>query len=167
MLSETQARQRLRLHDGEQPIIALQPSTGGCWAQLFLTLGLYSFWRAKTVFALTDQRVIYKKGIISKTERSVPLTQIQDATVFSQFWVGGVRLSTAGGAMSIERLTPITPAEARLLADQILQEAHKRRASAFVAGFPPPPPHAAPPPLTIPEQIAELAKLRDQGIILQ
>lgn len=161
VLTEVEARQRLRLHPGETPLLAYQPSIGGCWAQMALTFGLYAIWRARTVFALTDQRVVYKKGIVSKVERSVPLTQIQDATVFSQLWVGGVRLTTAGGADSIERLAPITTAEARVLADRILQEAHQRRAASFTQQ-PPTPASSQPDPV---EQLARLGELRDKGVV--
>lgn len=149
---------KLRLHQGETPLLAYQPSLGGCWLQMLLTLGLYAIWRSETVFAVTNQRVIYKKGILSKTERSVPLSQVQDATVFTQLWVAGVQISTAGGAPSIERLAPITPSQARAFADRVLQSAHQVRGAAFV-------PAAGSPQPTIVQQIQQLAVLRDQGVL--
>lgn len=72
------------------------------WMKLILTLGLYFFhWLGKSL-TVTNRRVIWKKGLIGGTERSVPLEQIQDLTITQGIFgrilgYGNIRVETAGG----------------------------------------------------------------------
>jgi uncharacterized membrane protein YdbT with pleckstrin-like domain len=115
----------LRLREDEQLIMALRPSPR--WIVLvnqIVTLGLYTFWWRRTGFVLTDQRIIYRRGLLNTIERSLPLRFVQDATVLTS-WTGiaAVMVSTAGGAESFEQLSPLTKAEARDLKDALLEAA--------------------------------------------
>jgi hypothetical protein len=61
-------------------------------------LGLWEFWRRAHAYTLTHQRLIETQGIISRTESSLPLFFVQDASL--QTWLfprwGSVSVSTAG-----------------------------------------------------------------------
>jgi membrane protein YdbS with pleckstrin-like domain len=89
---------------------------------MFLTLGLYAFWRRLTYFVVTTQRVIHCGGIFNTYERSLPLRYVQDATV-TRDWQGvaKVTITTAGGPAGTLVLHPLTPRAARELKDTVLR----------------------------------------------
>lgn len=89
------------------------------------TIGLYHFWRKAKVFAVTDQRILTKKGIINKNERNLPLIYVQDASVTRSLGVGNVSVSTAGGGEGLSKIGPLKSAEARRFTDAILAHARK------------------------------------------
>ena len=115
----------LRLRDDEQLLMALRPSPR--WIVLvnqIVTLGLYTFWWRRTGFVLTDQRIIYRRGLLNTIERSLPLRFVQDATVLTRWnGIAAVVVSTAGGNESFEHLSPLTKTEARDLKDALLEAA--------------------------------------------
>jgi uncharacterized membrane protein YdbT with pleckstrin-like domain len=115
----------LRLRNDEQLIKALRPSPR--WIVLvnqILTLGLYTFWWRRTGFVLTDQRIIYRRGMLNTIEQSLPLRFVQDATVLTRWnGIAAVVVSTAGGHEGFEHLSPLTKAEARDLKEALLEAA--------------------------------------------
>ena len=50
----------------------VRPCPSGTWYAYLLTLGLWEFWRRKKAYTLTNQRIIETKGILEKTETSLP-----------------------------------------------------------------------------------------------
>ena len=57
------------------------PMSLGFWIKMPVTVGLYFlWWRAKSV-TVTDTHLVYREGVISKTERSIPLSHILDVQV--------------------------------------------------------------------------------------
>lgn len=150
----------LDLREGESVILALRPSPA--WVVLInklLTLGLYSLWWRRTGFVLTDQRVIYRRGLINTIERSLPLRFVQDATVVTRWYgVAGVRLSTAGGVDGFEQLSPLDPTTARALRDALIRTAH--------ATWSPPPtePVVA---SDFADVLRKVADLRDAGVLTE
>jgi membrane protein YdbS with pleckstrin-like domain len=94
-----------------------------------LSLGLYAIWRQATWFTVTDQRVIVSKGILTRTQRSIPIDMVQDATVTTQLGVGTVVVTAAGGRASALRIGPVASSVAHEMADAIL--AQRRGARAF------------------------------------
>jgi uncharacterized membrane protein YdbT with pleckstrin-like domain len=115
----------LRLRDDEEVVMACRPSPH--WVVLInklVTLWLYTFWWKRTAFVLTNQRVIYRRGVFNSVERSLPLRFVQDATVVAKWYgVAGVVVSTAGGAEGFEQLSPLSVAEARRFKDALLDAA--------------------------------------------
>lgn len=97
------AASKLHLQAGENVVIALHPSGWALSGLYFWTLGLYHFWRKAKVFAVTDQRILTKKGIINKNERNLPLIYVQDASVTRSLGMGNVSVSTAGGGEGLSR----------------------------------------------------------------
>lgn len=81
------------------------------WIKLTCTIGMYFFWwRAKTV-TVTDKHVIYRQGVLSKTERSIPISQILDVEIRTGllgriFGYGDLNLHTAAyGSQSAAEVT--------------------------------------------------------------
>lgn len=115
----------LLLHDDETVIMVLRPSPR--WVVLvneIATLGLYAIWWKRTAFILTNERIIYRRGVLNTIERSLPVRFVQDATVLTR-WTGvsAVLLSTAGGAESFEQLSPLAADAARAFRDAVMEAA--------------------------------------------
>jgi Bacterial PH domain len=119
-----------RLQPDEHLLMVLRPS--GWWGTTgyyILTLGFYEFWRRATVFALTDQRILQRKGRIQMVEQNLPVVDVEDVTVTKILGVGGVRVSVAGGlpSASLQEMQPLPTAEARRFADAIMAQAKVAR----------------------------------------
>jgi len=147
----------VRLQEGERITLATRPDVLITWPFYLMTLGLYSFWRKRTAYVLTDRRLIARKGIINKSERSLPIVKVQDASVRSQLWQGFLLISTAGGTAGQERLGPFRAADARIMADAVLAMTHHANQAPLA------PQVAAAPDLA--DQLGRLAALRDQGVL--
>ena len=123
----------LRMRPDEHVVMALRPS--GWWGTTgyyILTLGLYEFWRRATVFALTEQRILRRKGRFQKVEQSVPVADVENVTVTRTLGVGGVLVSVAGGSpsASLQEMQPLPTGEARRFADAIMAQANLARSRA-------------------------------------
>jgi uncharacterized membrane protein YdbT with pleckstrin-like domain len=130
----------------------------------FWTLGLYSFWRRATHFAITDQRVIMAKGIVSKSQKTLPLDMVQDATVTTALGAGGLNVSTAGGQFSQLRLFPLRSEDASRMSEMIIDLRNKKRSASAPAAAP----AASPPPAasgSSADRLRELERLRSEGLL--
>lgn len=72
------------------------------WVRLIFTLGLYIFWWLAKTLTVTNRRVVWRRGLLSSKERSVPLRQVQDVGIsYSLFGrllgFGTIRVESAGG----------------------------------------------------------------------
>jgi hypothetical protein len=124
---------RVRLQPGEGVLRVETPTRNALpvWLLYLVTLGLYELWRRVTVIALTDQRLFAREGlIVFKTERSLPLRFVQDATVEQTLWWSWLTVSTAGGSEGVARLGPLRPDTARSLQDEMLAAAQRARDAA-------------------------------------
>lgn len=83
---------------GKETVLTL-----GFWLKVCFTLGFYLFsWLGKSL-TVTETRVIWRKGLIAKDERSVPLEKVQDVRVSYGisgriFGYGTIRIETAGSS---------------------------------------------------------------------
>ena len=99
----------VRLNPGEEILCDEVPSAFWTYPLYLGTLGLWAVWRGRHHFLLTNQRVMITKGIVSKSEQSVPLVRIQDVSLQRSLVAGGyVKLSSAGGGISVEKIGPLT-----------------------------------------------------------
>jgi membrane protein YdbS with pleckstrin-like domain len=88
---------------------------------------LWAIWRRADRFVVTTYRVVVIRGIVSRFERAVPLTHIQDVTLRTPaLQPSSVRLSTAGGTLGVQGMGPLSRAKARELADAIQGELIRR-----------------------------------------
>jgi membrane protein YdbS with pleckstrin-like domain len=89
----------------------------GCaaWVIIILLFGWLALpWYFARTYTLTDRRVIVRKGILWKSENSIPLRNIQDVTVSYGPLSGMVIVVSAGGAIVFP---PVPVAAAREFAD--------------------------------------------------
>lgn len=112
----------------DEPIVtSCKPAKVPRWIFYLVTLGLYEFWRRATVYAVTDRRIVVRKGIITKTEGSLPLFYVQDATLQTFLWWGRIFVSTAGGEGGDLETLSIGKSAAQEVRRVILDRAHELR----------------------------------------
>lgn len=116
-------------------------------------------WRT-TQFVLTSDRLIVRSGVLSKQGREIPLERINDLsyhqTVFERLVGAGNLVIESAGERGQDTFSRIPhPAHAQQLIYTEIEN-NRQRVSAV---------HIEQQESSIPDQIAELAKLRDQGIV--
>ncbi len=118
----------IRLQPGEEVVMDVLPSKWWTWPLYLWSLGLWAIWRKRHHFILSNQRVVMTKGVVSKTERTVPLDRVQDAQLVRSVVSGGrVKLSSAGGPLGFETIGPLSRAEALAFADELARLTTARR----------------------------------------
>ncbi len=70
---------RVDLQPGESLVMVAHPTLWAVWPKYLLSLGLYGLWRKRDVSVLTDRRLLVGRGIVFRTEHSIPIERINDA----------------------------------------------------------------------------------------
>jgi len=110
----------LDLLPGESALFRLYPWRGAVWPKYVYTLGLYGIWRKRHLMLLTDHRVLLGKGILTRTERSIPLGRVESAVYVRVGPYGYCDVHyTARGTRQTERIGPLSPGKARQFASAI------------------------------------------------
>jgi membrane protein YdbS with pleckstrin-like domain len=110
----------IRLQQGEEIVLDMLPSAFWTAPLYVVTLGLWAVWRPRHHFILTNQRVVVTQGIVTKREKAVPLSRIQDLRLIRSYLIGGrVLMSSAGGPLSIQTVGPLSRERARAFADAV------------------------------------------------
>ena len=129
---------------------------------LWILLAVIPFLRWRfTLFVLTTDRLITRKGIIAKRSKEIPLERINDVafnqSVFERMVGAGDLLIESAGERGQTRITKVrNPEEVQLLIYKESEENSNRmmRGGAAARGS-----------ADITEQIEALARLRDQGVL--
>jgi hypothetical protein len=104
------------LQPSENLVLMTHPSRGVTWPKYLYTLGLYGIWRKRHTFALTDRRILVSKGIFDRSERSIPLTRVDDASYNRRWFAGYCDLIVGNrGSRRSERLGPLSGSAAKRL----------------------------------------------------
>src|SRR3979411_3108457 len=74
------------LGPGDEVVLfwAVPAAMPSVWLRWLVTLGLYEIWRRRTKFIVTNRRVVWRQGLINRSERSAPLRRLQDVTTHSE-----------------------------------------------------------------------------------
>ena len=131
---------------------------------LWIVLAVIPFLRWQfTLFVLTTDRLITRKGIIAKRSKEIPLERINDVafnqSVFERMVGAGDLLIESAGERGQERITNVrSPEQVQLMIYKESEENSNRlmRGGGAARGSP-----------GVPEQIEALARLRDQGVLKQ
>jgi hypothetical protein len=84
------------------------------------TLGLYGIWRKRHVYVLTDQRLLVGKGVVTRTEDSIPTSRIEEVTFFRRGAGAYCRIVvTVHGRRRLELVGPLLARDARRLTGEI------------------------------------------------
>ena len=145
----------------EKIVFVELPSAYWTWPLYAMTLGLWTIWRERHRFIITNQRLIVTSGILSKSEKSVQLSRIQDVNVLRSIFTGGrVTITSAGGALSFRAVGPLSRAKAAEFAEIMmgLIPTHGDGLSSPRQG-------TDKKPQSVADEIKKLAELRDSGVI--
>lgn len=66
---------------GEKVIVRARESLWFAWPKMLFSLTLYFWWWRRKFLQVTNQRVIYCSGLLSRTERSVALENVLDVAM--------------------------------------------------------------------------------------
>jgi hypothetical protein len=106
---------------GESVVLLARPAIGAVWPKYVVTLGLYSLWRKRDVSVLTDRRVLIGKGIIRRTERSIPLSNITDAMYQRKGLFAYCEIAaTMRGRTDVRRVGPLSTRQARQFTQAVM-----------------------------------------------
>ncbi|MDA8374677.1 MAG: PH domain-containing protein [Actinomycetota bacterium] len=107
------ASRRISLIPGEQILVACKPAAKSWFWKDVWSLGIAELGRQNRVYVLTNRRVFVSRGIIRHHDKSIPIDKVQDATVRKGVYTSSIAISSAGGALGVEQIGPITHANAR------------------------------------------------------
>ena len=108
------------LQPGETMIMMTRPARRVTFPKYLYTLGLYGIWRKRHLFVLTDRRILAGEGVFNRSERSIPLTRVEDATFRRRGLAAycDVVVTSRGGRRT-ERLGPLSARAARRFAREV------------------------------------------------
>lgn len=115
-----------------------------------------------TLFVLTSDRLITRQGIVGKRSKEIPLERINDVafsqTIFERVVGAGDLLIESAGERGQERITNVrNPEQVQLMIYKTAEENGNRMMRGGAAASAQSP--------GIPEQIAALARLKEQGVL--
>ncbi|HSS09049.1 MAG TPA: PH domain-containing protein [Acidimicrobiales bacterium] len=116
--TETDPQQKklrgVHLQPGETLVLLARPSRGVTWPKYLYTLGLYGIWRKRQTFALTTRRILLSKGVFARSERSIPLNRVDDASFNRRGFAAYCDVAvTTRGPRRVERVGPLSSGMAR------------------------------------------------------
>jgi len=111
----------LPLQPGESILLVARPSIAVNWPKYLATLGLYGIWRKRATTVLTNRRILLNRGVLARTERSIPFTHVNDARFFRRGYAGYADILMRGSSR-IERIGPMRPSQARRVTSEVLSQ---------------------------------------------
>lgn len=150
----------LTLQPGEDVLVDMIPSAFWTFPKYVYTLGLWAIRRSRHRFTVTNRRAAVTAGILSYRERELPLAKVQDVTLHRSINSGGhVSLSSAGGALGIEQIGPLSRAKASEFAAALTALVSPRSEGAYSPTWPPPA------PTHMVSDLERLTALRERGAL--
>jgi len=121
-----------------------------------------------THFVVTSSRVIFRTGVLAKHGVEIPMDRIANINFNQSMWervigAGDLEIESAGrdGQSTFNDVWHPDAVQQELYRQM---ETHAQTRAGYAAGAAAPPP-ASSPAQTVPEQIQQLADLRDRGVI--
>jgi hypothetical protein len=110
------------LFPDEMVVMTAVPARGPTTHKYLATLGLYGLWRKRRTSTVTDRRVLMGRGLIHRTERSIPMRNIEDVVFKRQGLNGWVEVDINDrGSHRAEKIGPMSPRSARRFASEVLR----------------------------------------------
>lgn len=104
----------------ESLVVVVRPSRFLSIPKYIVTLGLYGLWRKRHVYVVTDKRLLIGRGILVRTERSVPFSRIEDVQFVRKMAGAYCNVAaTSHGRRSVSALGPLAAKKARLVAREL------------------------------------------------
>jgi Bacterial PH domain len=116
---------RVDLQRGESLVLVARPARSVVWPRYLVTLGVYGIWRKRHTFVLTDRRVLIGRGVLVRTERSIPLDRVHDAVYRRRGLAAYCELVGVGRGgrhveHRVEQIGPLSPLRARRFTAEVL-----------------------------------------------
>jgi hypothetical protein len=116
--TETEPNQKklrgVYLQPSETVVLLARPSRGVTWHKYLYTLGFYGSWRKRHTFVLTNRRILISKGVFARSERSIPLNRVDDASFNRRGFAAYCDVAvTTRGPRRVERVGPLSAGMAR------------------------------------------------------
>ena len=110
------------LFPDEAVVMTAVPARGPTIHRYLVTLGLYGPWRKRRTSTVTDRRVLMGRGVIRRTERSIPMRNIEDVVFKRRGLNGWVEVDVNDrGNHRAEEIGPMSPRSARRFASEVLR----------------------------------------------
>ena len=129
----------------------------------------YLDWRF-THFVITSERVIFRTGVLSKRGVEIPLGRINNINFSQRIWerfigAGDLQIESAGkdGQSTFSNVRHPDGVQQEIY--RVMEDAERTRASWGHGAATQPATQPAPVATSVPDQIAQLATLRDQGAL--
>lgn len=100
-------------------MLTLHPSAAVTWPRYIWTLGFYGLWRKRQSWILTTDRVLVGRGVLGRSERSLPFDHVEDV-VFSRHGYAAYVDVELQHPHRVERIGPLRPSQARRATSAIL-----------------------------------------------
>lgn len=97
------------MREAETAVITSRESawTLSWWLKVCFTLGIYLLVWANNRLVVTKQRVYLRKGLLSRSEKNIPMGRIQDVAIHQSVWgrmfdYGTIRIESGSGGAQTE-----------------------------------------------------------------
>jgi hypothetical protein len=119
---ESRSAPPVTLFPDEAIVMVAHPARVSNLPKVVASLGLYELWRKRNTTVLTDRRILFGSGIFQRTEQSVPLANVIDAS-FTRKGVNSYAELTVShrGRNSVRHVGPMSSSTARQLVSEILR----------------------------------------------
>jgi membrane protein YdbS with pleckstrin-like domain len=98
----------------------VRPSRALSLGKYLYTLGLYGIWRKRHIYVLTDERLMTGRGVVNRTETSIPMNRIDEVGFVRRGFGSYCQIVlTAHGRRRMELVGPLLARDARRLAGEI------------------------------------------------
>jgi hypothetical protein len=110
------------LFPDEVVVMTAVPARGPTFHKYLLTLGLYGIWRKRRTSTVTDRRILMGRGVVRRSERSIPMRNVEDVVFNRRGLNGWVELAVNDrGNHRTEQVGPMSPRVARRFTSEVLR----------------------------------------------
>ena len=110
------------LFPDELVVMTAVPARAPTLHKYLATLGLYGVWRKRRTSTVTDRRILMGRGVVRRTERSIPMRNVEDVVFRRDGLNGWVELAVNDrGNHRAEQVGPMSPKTARRFASEVLR----------------------------------------------
>ncbi len=119
---DSKSVRRDTLFPDEEVVMAATPARFASLPKYVFTLGLYELWRRRNTAVVTNQRILFGKGIFDRNEQSIPLRNVMDVAFRRRGLNSYAEVAvTKRGKSSVTMVGPMTGSGARRLVSEILR----------------------------------------------
>jgi hypothetical protein len=106
----------------ETVVMAATPGRLATLPKVLATLGMYELWRRRNTAIVTDKRILFGSGIVKRSEKSIPLSKVLDASFSRRGLNSYAEVTVTERGQRRNRLVgPMSGREARRFVSEILR----------------------------------------------